>query len=168
MAIPLFSWALAAERRKPAFDFRQVHASMSQVPNRTNRTSAFDDLMRQAWPVLWEAIRQGRTVSYTELAGRGGRPLHHRQLARQLLREMSLRCKKAGLPDLAALVVRRDTGKPGSGWWDLNPGRIRGPEDPEESWEEAMVACLNHPWKSTDVDLLTSDGKKPAKTRPKS
>lgn len=123
----------------------------------TKRSPAFDALMRQAWPVLWEAIRQGRTVSYAELAGRGGRPLHHRQLARQLLREMSLRCKRAGLPDLAALVVRRDSGKPGSGWWDLNPGRVRGPEDPEESWEEAMTLCLNYPWKSTDVDRLTDD-----------
>ena len=26
----------------------------------------FNQLMRQAWPVLWEAIRQGRTVTYTE------------------------------------------------------------------------------------------------------
>lgn len=137
---------------------------MSHVPKRRERPPSFDDLMRQAWPVLWEAIRQGRTVTYTELAGRGGRPLHHRQLARQLLREMSLRCRKAGLPDLAALVVRRDTGKPGSGWWDLNPGRIRGPEDPEESWEEAFVACVNYPWKSTDVDSLTSV----PKNRPKS
>ena len=140
---------------------------MTAAANRPNRSPGFDALMRQAWPVLWEAIRQGRTVSYTELAGRGGRPLHHRQLARQLLREMSLRCKRAGLPDLAALVVRRDTGKPGTGWWDLNPGRIRGPEDPEESWEEALVICLNHPWKATDVDLLTDDLRNLPKIGPK-
>ena len=130
---------------------------MAKALKGTQRSPAFDGLMRQAWPVLWEAIRQGRTVSYTELAGRGGRPLHHRRLARQLLREMSLRCRREGLPDLAALVVRRDTGKPGSGWWDLNPGRVRGPEDPEESWVDAMTICLNHPWKSTDVDRLTGD-----------
>lgn len=130
---------------------------MTQRRAGTRRAVTFDRLMRQAWPVLWEAICQGRTVTYTELAGRGGRPLHRRMLARQLLREMSLRCRQAGMPDLAALVVRSDTGKPGSGWWDLNPGRVRGPDDPEESWEEAIVACLNHPWVATDVDRLVRD-----------
>lgn len=116
----------------------------------------FNQLMRQAWPVLWEAIRQGRTVTYTELAGRAGRPLHHRQIHRQLLREMSLRCRRIGLPDLAALVVRKDSGRPGSGWYDLNPGGARLPDDPEESWVEALTRCLNYKWTARDIDKITS------------
>ena len=116
----------------------------------------FNQLMRQAWPVLWEAIRQGRTVTYTELAGRSGRPLHHRQIHRQLLREMSLRCRRIGLPDLAALVVRKDSGRPGSGWYDLNPGGARLPDDPEESWVEALTHCLNYKWTARDIDKITS------------
>lgn len=116
--------------------------------------SKFSQLMMQAWPVLWEAIRQGRTVSYTELAGRAGRPLHHRQIHRQILVEMSVRCRKQGLPDLAALVVRKDTGKPGSGWYDLNPDGKRLATDPEESWVDALTDCLSYKWKSTDIDRL--------------
>ena len=115
----------------------------------------FNQLMHQAWPVLWEAIRQGRTVTYTELAGRSGRPLHHRHIHRQLLREMSLRCRRIGLPDLAALVVRKDSGRPGSGWYDLNPGGARLPDDPEESWVEALTRCLNYKWTARDIDKLT-------------
>lgn len=115
----------------------------------------FNCYMRQAWPVLWEAIRQGRTVTYTELAGRGGRPLHHRHIHRQLLREMSARCRRLGLPDLASLVVRKDSGRPGSGWYDLNPGGQRLPDDPAESWAEALTQCLNHKWHARDIDKLT-------------
>lgn len=114
----------------------------------------FNRYMRQAWPVLWEAIRQGRTVTYTELAGRAGRPLRHRQIHRQLLREMSLRCRRLNLPDLASLVVRKDTGKPGSGWFDLNSGGARLPDDPEESWVDALDRCLNHPWQALDVEKI--------------
>ena len=119
-------------------------------------TPKFNENLLKAWPVLWEAIRQVRTVSYTELAGRAGRPLHHRHIHRQLLREMSLRCRRCGLPDLAALVVRKDTGRPGNGWYDLNPGGERLPDDPEESWVEALTHCLNYPWKPRDVDKLTA------------
>lgn len=118
------------------------------------KSTKFTRHMLQAWPVLWEAICHGRTVSYTELAGRSGRPLHHRHIHRQLLREMSQRCRQRGLPDLASLVVRKDTGKPGSGWYDLNPNGVRLPNDPQESWVEALTECLSHPWKSTDVDKL--------------
>jgi hypothetical protein len=116
----------------------------------------FSKLMLQAWPVLWEAIRQKRTVTYTELAGRAGRPLHHRHIHRQLLREMSQRCRRMGLPDLASLVVRKDTARPGSGWYDLNPGGLRLPDDPAESWVEALQQCLDHPWKSTDGSRIAT------------
>lgn len=125
-----------------------------QMPSPTPK---FNQYMRQAWPVLWEAIGHGRTVSYTELAGRAGRPLHHRHIHRQLLREMSLRCRRAGLPDLAALVVRKDSGRPGSGWYDLNPGGKRLPDDPQESWVEALTICLNYEWRILDIDRLTTD-----------
>ena len=46
----------------------------------------------------------------------------------------------AGLPDLAALVVRKDTGMPGGGWFDPTAGR------PGRAWAEALAACFAHPW----------------------
>jgi hypothetical protein len=113
------------------------------------------DLIRRAWPVFREAARQGRTVTYTELAGRVGPPLTRRQVHRQLLTPLSLRCRRAGLPDLAALVVRRDTGRPGGGWHALEPGG-----DPDRDWAEALAECLAYPWPAApDPRLL--DGPDP-------
>ncbi|HWE40714.1 MAG TPA: hypothetical protein VG406_29500 [Isosphaeraceae bacterium] len=101
----------------------------------------YADLVRRAWPVLLEAIRQRRTISYSELAGRAGPPLTGRQVHRQLLNPLAARCRRAGLPDLAALVVRKDTGLPGAGWFDPTTAA-----DPEGHWADALAACFDHPW----------------------
>ncbi len=98
-----------------------------------------DELIRRAWPLFREAVRMGRTITYSELAGRIGPPLTRRHVHRQLLIPLSLRCRQAGLPDLAALVVRKDTGKPGIGWHGPHP-------DPDRSWAEALGDCLAYPW----------------------
>ncbi len=101
------------------------------------------DAIRRAWPVFLEAVRMGRTITYTELAGRAGPPLNRRQVHRQLLIPLSERCRRAGLPDLAALVVRKDTGMPGAGWHGPYPSA-----DPNRAWAEALAACYAHPWPS--------------------
>src|SRR5688572_22256062 len=100
-----------------------------------------DALIRRAWPVLREAVRMGRTVTYTELAGRGGPPLNRRHLHRQLLIPLSGRCRRAGLPDLSSLVVRKDTGQPGGGWHATDPMA-----DPDRAWAEALERCLAFDW----------------------
>ena len=115
--------------------------------------------IRSAWPVLFEAIRMRRTLSYSELAGRAGPPLTARQIHRQLLTPLSARCRSAGLPDLCALVVRKDTGLPGGGWFD--PAMSA---DPAGHWADALAACFEHPWKARiDPRLLdrTGSGSRP-------
>ena len=106
------------------------------------------ELIRRAWPVFLEAVREGRTVTYTELAARVGPPLHRRRLHHQLLIPLSVRCRNAGVPDLAALVVRQDTGRPGAGaGWPA-------PAD----WAEDLAACLAYRWPSRpDPRLLGPD-----------
>lgn len=99
------------------------------------------DAIRNAWPVFVEAARMGRTVTYTELAGRAGPPLNRRQVHRQLLVPLSLRCRRAKLPDLSALVVRKDTGKPGGGWFGLDR-----PGDGQAAWVEALAECFAYRW----------------------
>src|SRR5437867_2283385 len=99
--------------------------------------------IRRAWPVFLEAVRMGRTLTYTELAGRAGPPLTRRQLHRQLLIPLSARCRAAGLPDLAALVVRKDTGMPGGGWHDPHSAA-----DPARAWADALAECLAYKWPS--------------------
>lgn len=99
-------------------------------------------MIRLAWPVFREAIRMRRTVTYTELAGRAGRPLNRRNVHRQLLIPLSQLCRRAGLPDLSSLVVRKDTGLPGGGWWVGH-----GPaEDLEGAWALALQECFEFDW----------------------
>jgi hypothetical protein len=99
------------------------------------------ELIRRAWPIFLEAVRMGRTITYTELAGRVGPPLNRRMVHRQLLVPLSVRCRRAGLPDLAALVVRKDTGMPGIGWHGPTPAA-----DPDRAWADALGECLAYPW----------------------
>ncbi len=103
----------------------------------------FADLLRRAWPVFREAIAMRRTLTYTELAGRVGPPLTHRFVHRQFLIPLGQRCREAGLPDLCALVVRKDTGKPGAGWHGPD-----GSGDPDRDWAEALAECFAFPWPS--------------------
>lgn len=112
----------------------------------------FDEALGRAWPILMEAVRMRRTVSYSDLAGRAGPPLRARSIHRQLLNGLSTRCRASGLPDLAALVVRKDTGAPGIGWHD--PTGLDG-RDPTTRWAEAVLACYEHRWpRSPDRRLL--------------
>ncbi len=99
------------------------------------------DLMVRAWPVFLEVTGMGRTISYSELAGRVGPPLHHRHIHRQLLSGLSRGCCEASLPDLAALVVRRDSGLPGLGWFHS----IKD-QNPERRWAEMVQECYRYPW----------------------
>lgn len=118
-----------------------------------------DHAIRRAWPVLREAIRMRRTLTYTELAGRAGPPLNRRHVHRQLLIPLAQRCQSAGLPDLAALVVRKDTGMPGGGWH----GPTGRSANPEADWAEALAACFAYAW-SPELDrrlLSESNGKPP-------
>jgi hypothetical protein len=97
--------------------------------------------IRRTWPLFLEAIRAGRTITYSELAGRAGPPLTRRQVHRQLLTPLADRCRRAGLPDLSALVVRKDTGMPGGGWHGPNPSA-----DPDAAWAEALGKCFAYHW----------------------
>lgn len=119
------------------------------------------DAIRKAWPILIEAARMGRTVTYTELAGRAGPPLNRRNLPRQLLVPLSARLRVLNLPDLSALVVRKDTGQPGAGWHGPFPAA-----DPDAAWAAALADCFAHPWTARpDPRLLTDPlGPKSAKT----
>jgi hypothetical protein len=110
------------------------------------------DAVRRAWPVFREAARMRRTVSYSELAERAGPPLHRRHLHRQLLRPLGARCRRLGLPDFAALVVRKDTGLPGAGFFGPVP-----PADFEGAWAEALADCYAYSWPAQPDPRLLED-----------
>src|SRR3954447_1102874 len=103
--------------------------------------TTYRELVRRARPVFREAARMRRTISYSELAGRAGPPLHAPHLHRQLLNALSARRRRCALPDLSPLVVRKDSGLPGAGWY----GPCMG-DDPDRRWAEAVEACFHFPW----------------------
>jgi hypothetical protein len=120
-----------------------------------------DALILRSWPLFLEAVRMGRTLTYTELAGRVGPPLNRRQVARQFLTPLALRCQLAGLPNLAALVVRKDTGKPGGGWHGPHPAA-----DPDRHWADCLQECFAYPWpRQPDPRLLSPESRERSDTR---
>jgi hypothetical protein len=119
-----------------------------------------DDLIRRAWPIFREAARQARTLTYTELAGRVGPPLTRRQVHRQLLTPLSTLCRRCGLPDPAALVVRKDSGRPGGGFHAAYAAT-----DPEACWSDQVAACWRWPWPPAPPDELLRLARTPAGTR---
>ena len=104
---------------------------------------SYPEALRLAWPVLMDSVRTRRTISYSELAGRAGQPLRARSLHKQLLNPLAIRCKASGRPDLCALVVRKDSGLPGLGWFE--PASLDA-RDPLELWAEAVLACYEYTW----------------------
>ena len=116
----------------------------------------FADLLHRAWPIFLEAIRMRRTLSYSELAGRVGPPLTARAVHKQLLNPLSARCRKWGLPDLPALVVRKGSGIPGSGWFDAND-----PGEPLDVWASVVERCFEHRWPTQPDQRLLIDFDEP-------
>jgi len=112
----------------------------------------FADLLRRAWPILLEATRMRRTLTYSELAGRVGPPLTARSLHRQLLTPLAARSRRWDLPDLCALVVRKGAGTPGAGYYDPAEGG-----DPIDRWADMVARCHAHPWGPEPDPRLLAD-----------
>jgi hypothetical protein len=115
--------------------------------------TALDTLIRRAWPHLRAAAFRGQTITYGELADRVGPPVTRRQVHRQLLTPLADACRRARLPCLAALVVRKDSGMPGAGY---GPGR----------WADDLAACWAFPWPlEPDPRLLDQPARSPENTQ---
>lgn len=134
------------------------------------RTDGFGTIMldlaaviRRSWPVFLEAIRMRRTLTYSELSGRVGPPLNRRNVHRQLLIPLSERCRMLGLPDPAALVVRKDSGLPGGGWHDPRSGA-----GPAAAWAAALERCFAFQWPETPPRALLEPRERRSPADPKS
>ena len=88
------------------------------------------------WPVVTERAAHGLTVSYKKLAKLIGEPDRYRNL-RPYLDRIQEFCLKQDLPNLSAIVVRKDTGEPG-----------RPLEYPHGNWEREKAAVFAKDWAS--------------------
>jgi hypothetical protein len=113
-----------------------------------------DTMIARAWPLFVRAVRQGQTLTYSEVAAAVGPPVTRRGVHRRLLIPLSERCCAVGAPPLAALVVRKDTGKPGGGWLEPNSRR-----DPDEAWAEDLARVFAYPWPAKP-DAFLAAGKR--------
>lgn len=68
---------------------------------------------RRVWPHLVKIARSRGFITYAEIAAILG--LHHRS-ARWFLGVIQTECRRRGLPPLQALVVNKQTHRPGNGY----------------------------------------------------
>ena len=81
------------------------------------------DLLHGAWAVLVETARARDTITYGELARRIMLPGDVRGMGPMLLHPLYVHfCAPNGFPDILSLVVRKDTGRPGIGFYGANAG----------------------------------------------
>lgn len=87
--------------------------------------------------ILIGMARLCATITYSELASLiGMAPMHHRApLFHQLIRDMDADEAAAGRPSLAALVVRKDSGIPGAGFYADAPVIEGEIFDPVAYWQ---------------------------------
>jgi hypothetical protein len=81
------------------------------------------DLLNRAWAVLVETARARSTITYGELARRIMLPGDVRGMGPMLLHPLYVHfCAPNAFPDILSLVVRKDTGRPGIGFYGANGG----------------------------------------------
>ena len=80
-------------------------------------------LLFRAWAVLVESARARRTITYGELANRIMLPGDVRSIGPMVLHPVYVHfCAPNGFPDILSLVVRKDTGRPGIGYYSAGGG----------------------------------------------
>ncbi|MBV6438095.1 MAG: hypothetical protein AELANPGJ_03393 [Anaerolineae bacterium] len=96
--------------------------------------SAVKDEMRA---ILIYLAKQRKTICYSDLAALiSTARLHHRApIFHRLLDEMSREDAAEGMPSLATLVVRKDSGIPGQGYFVISAAEGDTVNDPEAYWQ---------------------------------
>jgi len=106
----------------------------SPVPDR--------ELLARAWAVLVDTARAQKTITYSDLAMAVGLPRMQRAIHTIVLAPIcSCICRPNNFPDIASLVVRRDTGEPGEGWWPST-----GPYRDTRIWRDELESAHAFDW----------------------
>lgn len=114
--------------------------------------------MPAAGPIDWAAVKdemrailislaqQRRTICYSDLAALiSTASLHHRApVFHRLLDEMSREDAAEGMPSLATLVVRKDSGIPGQGYFVISAREGDTVSDPEAYWQAQFDALCDY------------------------
>jgi hypothetical protein len=120
------------------------------VENATHgyETATWEQAKLEAIRAIIAQARRGRppTISYSDLTKRVNSILFdpHDSRFHLLLYEISDDEDAAGRGLISALVVHKDDGRPGQGFWDMAKERDRDVTDRERCWSEEVEKVLTH------------------------
>jgi len=111
----------------------------------------WQDLKQEIRAILIGMARLRVTVCYSDLAAMlTTASVHHRAPAfHRLLDEMCREDEAQGHAPLAALVVRKDSGIPGAGFFTIAAGEGADVSDPLAYWQQAFEHACDY-WSSTE------------------
>jgi hypothetical protein len=89
--------------------------------------------------ILVDTARAGHLITYSELTAmlQTAYVHYHSQVLVQLLIDIGREEYQADRPSLPALVVAKQTGMPGAGFFKIDPGEVEI-DDPQRYWEDAV------------------------------
>lgn len=98
-------------------------------------------MLERAWAVLIQTARNRETISYGVLGREIGYPNIPRRIVGEIVAPVSRACDPYDYPDIAALVVRKDTGYPGIGYFNVTGGVID-----LDYWQERLEEAWAFKW----------------------
>ena len=104
------------------------------------------DVLGEMRAVLIHLAKQRKTISYSALCGLiTTAHIHHRApYFHRLLDDLSHEDEALGVPSLAALVVRKDSGIPGQGYFAIFAAEGGSPDDLEAYWRSQFEAVCDY------------------------
>src|SRR5262245_18484379 len=101
----------------------------------------WDEVKREIRDILIQVARSQQIITYSELTAmlQTAYVHYHSQVLVSMLTEIGSAEVRAGRPVLPALVVTKQTGLPGAGYFKIRDERgVHIADDPQESWAEDL------------------------------
>ncbi len=99
----------------------------------------WSELKAEIQAILVSVARAGQLITYSELTSmlQTAYVHYHSQVLVRLLTDVGTEEVAAERPPLPALVVTKQTGMPGGGFFKIDPGEVEM-DDPETYWQEQV------------------------------
>ena len=105
----------------------------------------YQDVARMAWPILVRLAVGKKTTTYGEIAEELGGLNHYTQVPK-VLDIIQRWCLSQKHPDLTSVVVSKETGVPGSGYWKAHKGESLPVPDQIVLWEKDRNQSASFNW----------------------
>ena len=93
---------------------------------------------KRVWDILIACAKRGEQITYSELGSKIDMPFDPQGVADYII-PVEGYCQEKNLPLLSALVVRKDTGKPGTGFNSNTPMN-------DEQYKDCLNRVFNMDW----------------------